>query len=86
MNIYVIEKEQNTEICEYLKGKKYNVVEKLNDLYKCRAVIVSKVKKIREALELIDVGLQLGLDIICLKEAQYNFVCDLLIQDGAMYV
>lgn len=86
MNIYIIEKENNVEIYEYLKGKKYNIVEKLTDLHKCNAVIVSKVKKTREALELIDVGLQLGLDVICLKEPKYNFVCNLLIQDGACFV
>lgn len=86
MNIYIIEKEQNVEIYEYLKSQKYNIVEKLTDLHKCSAIIVSKVKKTREALELIDVSLQLGLDVICLKEPQYNFVCNLLIQDGACFV
>lgn len=86
MNIYIIEKEQNVEIYEYLKSKKYNIVENLTELHKCSAIIVSKVKKTREALELIDVSLQLGLDVICLKESQYNFVCNLLIQDGACFV
>lgn len=86
MNVYVIESEQNRELCEYLKRQKYNVVENLTKLCDCSVIIVSQIKKVKEALELIDVGLQLGLDVICLKEPQYNFVCKLLIQDGACFV
>lgn len=86
MNIYILEKENNVEISEHLKHQNYNVVEKLTDLHKCSVVIVSKVKKVQEALEIIDVGLGLGLDVICMRQPQYNFVCNLLIQDGAFFV
>lgn len=86
MSIYVIEKEQNIELCEYLKHQKYIVVEDVTKLCNCSVILVSQIKKVKEALELIDVGLQLGLDVICVKEPQYNFVCKLLIQDGANFV
>lgn len=86
MNVYVIEKEENAEICEHLKHQKYNVVENLTKLHNCSVILVSQVKKVREALELIDVGLGLGLEVICLMPSRYNFVCKILIQDGAIYV
>lgn len=86
MNVYVIEKEQNAEICEHLKRKKYNVVENITKLHNCSVILVSQVKKVREALELIDVGLGLGIEVLCLKPFQNSFVCNLLIQDGAMSV
>ena len=85
MKVFVIESELNKEIVEHI-SKKYIIQNNINKLYECGAVIVGRVKNIKLALEIIDVVLQLGIDVICVKENVNNFVCNLLIKEGAIYI
>ena len=47
-------------------------------------ILVGKITKIKEALDIIDMGLSLGKEIICIKNSGY--VANKLIKDGAIYV
>lgn len=47
-------------------------------------ILVGKITKIKEALDIIDMGLALGKEIICIKNSGY--VANKLIKDGAIYV
>ncbi len=47
-------------------------------------IIVGKITKIKEALDIIDMGLALGKEIICIKNSGY--VANNLIKDGAIYI
>ena len=47
-------------------------------------ILVGKITKIKEALDIIDMGLALGKEIICIKNSGY--VANNLIKDGAIYV
>lgn len=86
MNIYIIEKENNEDIYNYLSLKNYLIQDKLQYLNKCSVVIVSRVQKIKEALDIIDMSLQNGAEVICIKPNYNDFVCRLLIRDGAICV
>lgn len=86
MRIYIIEKENNMDIYNYLTLKKHLVLDKIQHLNKCNVVIVSRVQKIKEALEIIDISLQNGVEVVCIKPNYNDFVCNLLIKDGATFV
>ena len=86
MKIYIIEKENNMDIYNYLTLKKHLVLDKIQYLNKCNVVIVSRVQKIKEALEIIDISLQSGVEVVCIKPKYNDFVCNLLIKDGATFV
>lgn len=86
MNIYIIEKENNMDIYNYLTLKSYLVQDKVQCLNKCNVVIVSRVQKVKEALDIIDISLQNGAEVVCIKPNYNDFVCRLLIRDGAIFV
>lgn len=86
MNIYIIEKENNMDIYNYLTLKSYLVQDNVQCLNKCNVVIVSRVQKVKEALDIIDISLQNGAEVVCIKPNYNDFVCRLLIRDGAIFV
>lgn len=87
MKIFVIENELNSEIVEYI-SKKYDIEKEITKLNSCGVVIVSLVKDIKLSLQIIDIALQCGIEVVCIrpKFCKEAFVCNLLIKEGAMYV
>jgi len=87
MKVFVIESELNSEIVEYI-CKKYKVEKDVTKLKSCSVVVVSLVKDIKLALQIIEVALQYGIEIICIraKFCKEAFACNLLIKEGANYV
>ena len=86
MNIYLIEPYNNKEIYKIL-SKKYKMV-KTEDISKACVIIVNKVYNVRQALDIIDYGLSVGKEILCIKNnfAKEHYVCNYLIKEGARYV
>jgi len=87
MRIFVVEKELNLEIVEHLRTK-YTVEKDIKKLKSCRVLIIGMVKDIKLALQIIEVALQLGIEVICIRPnlCKEAFTCNLLIKEGAMYV
>lgn len=87
MRIFVIEQDKNLHLVKYLK-EKYLVETNIQNLKKCSVVVISNIVNIKLALEIVDVALQQGIEVICIKSQNYKqcFVCNLLIYEGAMYV
>lgn len=82
-----MEVENNIELYEYLKNK-YTIKKEPNMIFKCQVVIMAKVINIKEALNIADIALHNGIEIICIKQP-YNkcgFVSNLLIKEGAISV
>lgn len=86
MKIYLVESTSNKELYNYLKQKHIIVTKK--DLNEANVVIVNKVHDIRQALDIVDFALSRGKEIICIKNsfAKEHYVCNYLIQNGAIYV
>lgn len=86
MNIYLIEKDNNKELCEIL-NKKYKLLEN-KDISKACVIIVNKVHDVRHALDIIDYALSLGKEILCIKNnfAKEHYVCNYLIREGASFI
>lgn len=86
MKIYLIEKNNNKELYNYLKCK-YVVVNK-KEISKAKVILVNKVVNVKEALEIIDFALSIGIEVVCIKNnfAKEYYVCNYLIKDGAIYV
>ena len=89
MRILVIESERNREIVEFLENtNKYVIQNDITMLSECNIVIVGLVQNIREALDIIEIALQYGIEIICIKQkfCKESYVCNLLIKEGALYI
>lgn len=86
MKIYLLEKENNKLLYDYLK-KKHKMIDEVN-IYKANVVIVNKVYNIKRGLEIIDFALNNGIEIICIKNnfAKEHYVSNYLIKDGATYI
>lgn len=84
MKIYLLEKESNKELYNYLKGR-YIIEHNINY---ADVIIVDKVKEINKALCIIDFALMQGKEILCIKNnyGKEDYVCNHLIKDGAGYV
>ena len=84
MKIYLIEKENNKELYNYLK-RRYVIERNINY---ADVIIVDKVKEINKALCIIDFALMKGKEILCIKNnfRKEDYVCNHLIKDGAQYV
>ena len=86
MKIFLIEKENNIELFNYLKSK-YTVLD-FNNLYLADVLIIHKVFNAKEALEIVDYALNMGKEVICIKAnyAKEHYVTNYLIKDGANFV
>jgi len=86
MNIYLLEKNNNQELYDYL-NKRYLVVED-KDIRKAKVVIVNKVYDVRQALDIVDFALSQGIEILCIKNkfAKEHYVCNYLIKNGARHI
>lgn len=84
MKVYVLEPKNNIELCKYLRDKK--VYEK--NLTLADVVIVDKALNVRRSLDIIDIALMHGKEILCIKNefAKEYYVCNYLIKDGAKYI
>jgi hypothetical protein len=84
MKVYVLEPINNIEICEYLKERRVYV----NNLTLADVVIVDKALNIRKSLDIVDIALMSGKEIICFKNefARENYVSNYLIKDGAKFI
>ncbi len=84
MKVYVLEPLNNVELCKYLKEK--NAYAK--NLTLADVVIVDKALNIRKALDVVDLALMHGKEILCIKNgfAKEYYVSNHLIRDGAKYV
>ena len=51
-------------------------------------VIVNRVENIRRGLDVVDVMLALGKEVICIKSGygKEYYVCNYLIKDGAIFI
>lgn len=87
MKIYIIEYENNKELENEISSK-YYIEHNVNKLHKCKLVIVCKVDKYKEALCIVDAALQMGIEILCVKNkfSHKSFISNLLISEGAMYI
>ena len=47
-------------------------------------IVVGKIEKIKEALDIIDIGLSMGKEVVCIKNSGY--LANKLINDGAKWV
>lgn len=86
MKIYLIEQENNQELYKFLSNK-YRML-KFKDISKASVIIVNKVYDVKQALDIIDYGLSMGKEILCIKNnfAKEHYVCNYLIKEGARYV
>lgn len=86
LKIYLIEKNNNSEILNILENKKHIVME--NKIKLADVIIVNKVKNIKNALDKIDYALMQGKEIICFKNSfsKEGYVANYLIRDGASYI
>lgn len=84
MKVYVLEPKNNIELCKYLRDKK--VYEK--NLTLADVVIVDKALNVRRSLDIIDIALMHGKEILCIKHgfAKEYYVSNHLIYDGAKYI
>ena len=84
MKVYVLEPKNNIELCKYLRDKK--VYEK--NLTLADVVIVDKALNVRRSLDIIDIALMRGKEILCIKNgfAKEYYVSNHLIYDGAKYI
>ena len=84
MKVYVIEPLNNIELCEYLREKKVYV----KNLTLADVVIVDKALNVRKSLDIIDIALMHGKEILCIKNgfAKEYYVSNYLINDGAIYI
>ena len=84
MKVYVLEKENNVELWKYLKVK--NIL--CTNIYSADVIIVNKVVNIRKGLDVIDIALMMGKEIICIKNrfGKEYYVCNHLIEEGAIYI
>lgn len=84
MKVYVLEPKNNIELCKYLRDKK--VYEK--NLTLADVVIVDKALNVRRSLDIIDIALMHGKEILCIKNgfAKEYYVSNHLIYDGAKYI
>ena len=86
MNIYLIEKDNNTELYNFL-NKKYKVVG-IKDISRACVIIVNRVYNIKQALDIVDFALNRGIEVICIKNkfAKEHYVCNYLIREGAIHI
>ena len=84
MKVYLLEYENNKDLCEYLKERNMWC----NDMFLADVVIVNKVENIRRGLDVVDSMLMQGKEVICIKNkfGKEYYVCNHLIKEGAMYV
>lgn len=87
MNVFIIESTLNYEIVDCVRNK-YNVETDLFKIKNCNVLIVGLVEDIKLALKIIDIALQNGIEVICIKYGTYKkaFVSNLLINEGAIYI
>lgn len=85
MKIYVVERKINLELTLLLKKMKYNITDNFSD---CSVVIVSKIKNNKEALNIVEVALQMGKEVVCFRPERCpeDFVCSILSREGAVCV
>lgn len=86
MNIYLIEKDNNTELYNFL-NKKHKVVG-IKDISRACVIIVNRVYNIKQALDIVDFALNRGIEVICIKNkfAKEHYVCNYLIREGATHI
>lgn len=86
MKIYIIESENNKEIASYLKEK--HQILNIYNISEADVIIVNKVHNIKLALNIIDCALNLGKEIICIKNrfGKEYYVSNYLIKNGAISV
>lgn len=86
MKIYLVEENNNKELCDYL-NKKHVLVTK-SRIKEAKVIIVNKVNNVKNALDIVDFGLSQGKEIICIKNnfAKEHYVCNYLIKNGANYI
>ena len=84
MKVTVLERRNNMEWYEYLKEK--NIW--CSNIYLADVVIVNKVENIRRGLDIIDIMLMRGKEVICIKNkfGKEYYVCNHLIKEGALYI
>ena len=86
MKIHIIESENNKEVVTCL-NKKHELL-KVENVDKAEVIIVNKAYNVKRALDIVDYALSRGVEVICIKNkfGKEYYVCNYLIQNGAMYV
>lgn len=84
IKLYILEKDLNPKIYEYLKIKYYVT----HNLMQADVIIVAKVKEVSIAFDIIDFALSSGKEIICIKGnfSKENYVSSNLIKNGATWI
>lgn len=84
IKLYILEKDLNPKIYEYLRAH-YLVT---NNVFQSDVIIVSKVKKVSVAFDIIDFALATGKEIVCIKGnfSKENYVSSNLIKNGATWI
>lgn len=84
MKIYLLEPKSNMELYNYLNAR-YNLT---NNILDSNVIIIHKVCNIKLGLDIVDLALKYGIEIICIKScfAKEHYVTNYLIKNGANYV
>lgn len=94
LNIYVLDIHLNIDLKKYLQIK-YNVLKtdekynnsKFNFINQADVILVSNVKNISEGLEIIDIALSMGKEIVCVMDKlNENYLAYILKKDGAISI